>query len=125
MMLRSAESRLRLRGSELDAYTRVYTYLANNTLNIYIKGRYRLATELNKRQLYETSAITRVVIPPSFLSAKDNVMGYNLCSVKDDETTTQIDPCYSFFKIKSYKKKKKKRNVRRKNRICNDSFKQD
>lgn len=52
MMPRSAESGLRLRGSELDAYTRLYTYLANNMLNIYIKARYRLATELNKRQLY-------------------------------------------------------------------------
>lgn len=52
MMPRSAESGLRLRGCELEAYTWVYTYLANNMFNIYIKNRYRLATELNERQLY-------------------------------------------------------------------------
>jgi len=42
MMPRSAESGLRLRGSEFDAYTWLYTYLANNMLNIYIKGGYRV-----------------------------------------------------------------------------------
>lgn len=49
-MPRSCGKWIEITGQSLGAYTWVYTYLANNTLNIYIKARYRrLAAELNKR----------------------------------------------------------------------------